>query len=219
MPTAAGRVGRCPARPAQQPAGRSRAVSWAQRGWPCGAWLPACERDTPRTGVAPSAAAAHLSLGGDRGACGAVPLRFRLTSPGPAPAVACRLPRVTRESRKVPARGRDQVRGSCCKFHELVAHRCSAAASCQPGGGWLSPGPAGQAPGVLDELELEASVTDLAQGGAVGRGRQITFGALEKPLSGAAEDVPLPRHGPSVFQGWGTELWDLSCCMQERKQA
>lgn len=70
MPTAAGRVGRCPARPAQQPAGRSRAVSWAQRGWPYGAWLPACERDTPRTGVAPSAAATHLSLGGTAGLAG-----------------------------------------------------------------------------------------------------------------------------------------------------
>lgn len=125
MPTAAGRVGRCPARPAQQPAGRSRAVSWAQRGWPYGAWLPACERDTPRTGVAPSAAAAHLSLGGDRGACGAVPLRFRLTSPGPAPAVACRLPRVTRESRKVPARARIRCAAAAASFMSwwLIAAR------------------------------------------------------------------------------------------------
>lgn len=109
------------------------------------------------------------------------------------------------------------MHGSCCKFHELVASRClGGTLPAGPAVAGPGPGPAGQAPGVLGEPGLEASVADLARGMQLsGAGEEIsTFGALEKPLSGAAEDVPLPHHGPLVFQGWGTELWDLSCCMQ-----
>lgn len=206
MPTAAGRVGRCPARPAQQPAGRSRAVSWAQRGWPYGAWLPACERDTPRTGVAPSAAAAHLSLGGDRGACGAVPLRFRLTSPGPAPAVACRLPRVTRESRKVPAQAGIRCAAAAASFMSwwLIAARRLLPAS--PAVAGSAPDLPGRLPASLMSLSWRRVSQTSPRGVQLGGAGKSHLGHWRSHFQGQQRMCPSLAMAPRYFRGGG-----LSC--------
>lgn len=206
MPTAAGRVGRCPARPAQQPAGRSRAVPWAQRGWPYGAWLPACERDTPRTGVAPSAAAAHLSLGGDRRACGAVPLRFRLTSPGPAPAVACRLPRVTRESRKVPAQAGIRCAAAAASFMSwwLIAARRLLPAS--PAVAGSAPDLPGRLPASLMSLSWRRVSQTSPRGVQLGGAGKSHLGHWRSHFQGQQRMYPSLAMAPRYFRGGG-----LSC--------
>lgn len=100
----------------------------------------------------------------------------------------------------------DQVCSSCCKFHELAV---AGSALDLPG----------RLPVSLTSSGWRRVSQTLPWGCSWAWQANLHIWGIGEATFRGSKDGPLPRHGPLVFQGWGTELWDLSRCVQERKQA